>query len=266
MLVLSNTRYLLFLAIFALLLTLSSCALKGGGVRGDTNAVTSEAIGINKAAIPKAHLWTNLYKYDEEEDGFATYTYVLVGRDASHKLTQDKYLTLINAITSSISEKEQLPNVALKSKYNLFLIPVIKEGIEPSRPNEKLSMLLLTALSTFLPGKFDAPGPYLITLAKPIRFGHIEEVADILILDLSDKNPGAIREYVRAYKERLIDKRVAGVEKLQSLRVALLDTALNTEDSLRFARVTFGELQKIFITAWSYDSDMSFRSKEANAK
>lgn len=260
MLVTSSKRYLLFSIIFLLSVALPSCAPRSGTVR-------SGAAGINKGSIPTAHLWMNLQKYGEEEAGFATYTYVLVGRDASYKPAQDRYWALINAVRSSTSEKDMLPNVALKSKFNLFLIPVIKEGIEPSLPNEKLSILLLTALSTTVPGKFQRPGPYLITLTKPIRFGQRDEVADLLVLDLSDKHLGAIREYVHAYKERLVYKELTGIEKLESLRVNLLDTVLSAEDGLSFARIAFVELQKAFrASGFFHDPDVSFRSRETAEK
>ena len=143
----------------------------------------------------------SLSRYGEEEEGFATYTYVLVGRDSSHQATWARYNSLIKAIKSSTAENSPT-RTADKSLLNLFLIPVVGgEGQDSTLPNDKLSMQLLTALSTALPGKFENPGPYLITLYKPIRHGHPGEVTDVLFVDLSKKHERAIQEVVRTDKK-----------------------------------------------------------------
>lgn len=190
-----------------------------------------------------AHLWANLRRYGEEEEGFATYTYALVGRDSSHKATWARYNTLIKAIKSSTAE-DSPTRTADKSLLNLFLIPVVGgEGQDSTSPNDKLSIQLLTALSTALPGKFENPGPYLITLYKPIRHGHPGEVTDVLFVDLSKKHERAIQEIVRRYKVAIIESKLEGKKKLDDLLTSILSWALTVEDSYGFVRVAFAEVQ-----------------------
>ena len=213
-----------------LIVALPGCAIKSGGWSRTTSAT-----------IPSVHLWGYLYEYGGEEKGFATYTYVLSGRDASHPATQERYWALINAIRSSTADVEELPTHASKSWFNLFLIPVGSDRKDSNDPllNQKLSLHLLTALSMALPGKFDNPGPYLITLTKPIEYGQKDEIADFLYLDLSNKNRKAMRAYVNAYKARFQRKKL-GREKLASLHTSLLGLFFDIEDSLDFGRIAFG--------------------------
>ncbi len=87
-------------------------------------------------------------------------------------------------------------------------------------------MQLLTALSTALPGKFENPGPYLITLYKLIRHGHPGEVTDVLLVDLSKKHERAIQEVVRRYKVAIIGSKLEGKKKLDDLLTSILSWAL----------------------------------------
>ncbi|MBA4142849.1 MAG: hypothetical protein H0X43_07550 [Nitrosospira sp.] len=201
---------------------------------------------VRTRSFPTAHVWATLPSYGEEEEGYATYTYVLIGRDKSHKATWHRYNTLITAVTSSTAKNSTM--MADKSLLNLFLIPVsAREGQNPTSPNDKLSMELLTALSTAFPGKFDNPGPYLITLYQPIRHGRPGQIADILFIDLSKMHEKAIQEVVRSYKTEIIKSEFHGTQKLEQLALLLLNSALSVEDSYGFVKIAFAELQK----AWS---------------
>lgn len=197
----------------------------------------------NKTA-PNAHLWAYLYAYGEEEDGYSTYTYVLTGRDPSHEAVQARYEALITAIQSSTAESNELSGLVPKGLYNLFLIPVhVDKDPNIPIPSNKFSINLVATLAKALPGQFENPGPYLITLTKPIRSGREQEIADILFFDLSEMHPKAMREVVRGYKKRVVARKSDGKEKLEHLRLAVLSTLLSAEDHLRLARTTFLELQ-----------------------
>jgi hypothetical protein len=197
-------------------------------------------------SFPAAHVWARLGGYGEEEEGYATYTYVLIGRDKSHNATWHRYNTLITAVKSSTAESS--PTTADKSLLNLFLIPVSAgEGLNAAAPNDKLSIELLTALSTAFPGKFENPGPYLITLYKPIRYGRPGQIADILFVDLSKMHEKAIQEVVRSYKTKIIESKFQGKQKLEQLGLSLLNGAFTFEDSYGFVKIAFAELQK----AWN---------------
>ncbi|MFS8082098.1 MAG: hypothetical protein ACMG51_01495 [Ginsengibacter sp.] len=205
--------------------------------------------GVGRTAdkpTPHAHLWAYLHAYGGEEDGYSTYTYVLTGRDPSHKVVQARYNALINAIQSSTAESNELSGVVPKGLYNLFLIPVHmdKDPYIPI-PSNKFSIKLVTILTEALPGQFENPGPFLVTLTKPIRSGREQEIADILYFDLSEIHPKAMREVVREYKKRVVARKSDGKEKLEHLhlRLAVLSKLLNAEDYLRLARISFLELQ-----------------------
>jgi hypothetical protein len=215
-----------------------------GKVRGQPSATRNGSV---PSGTPAAHVWAYLTKYGGEEEGFAAYTYVLVGRDSSQKASWVRYTKLIDGIKSSTAEYSP-PKAADKSLLNLFLIPIGSWGEDPNypKPNDKLSIELLTALSTALPGRFDNPGPFLITLNKPIRYGRPGEIANVFFVDLSKMNDKIIQEVVRNYKTTAIQSNRAGEKKLESLQLSLLNTALRVEESYGFVKVAFGELQKAF--------------------
>jgi hypothetical protein len=238
MILAENKKHLLiyFFYIFFMVLILSSCSsprVKVGGIGKIADKTT-----------PNAHLWAYLYAYGEEEDGYSTYTYVLTGRDPSHKAVQARYEALISAIQSSTAESTELSGIEPKGLYNLFLIPVhVDKDPHIPIPSNKFSIKLVTKLAKALPGQFENPGPFLVTLTKPIRSGRQQENADILFFDLSETHPKAMREVVRGYKKRVVARKTDGKEKLEHLRLAVLSKLLNAEDHLRLARITFFDLQ-----------------------
>lgn len=244
--------FLLALALCACTTTPSTKAIEQKGEapareRSEGESPKTRSLPSVTRALPTAHVWANLTRYSGEEEGFATYTYVLVGRDRSHKATWARYVKLVDAIRSSTTE-DSLAKTMDRSLLNLFLIPVRDEGQDTTVPNDKLSMELLTALSTALPGRFHNPGPYLITLNKPIRYGHPGEIADIFFVDLSRMNNKSIEEVIRDYKKTIIQSELMGERKLNSLRLSILNTALTAEDCYGFVKVAFAELQKAFYT------------------
>jgi len=202
---------------------------------------------LPKASPPTGHVWQYLFTYGEEEYGYATYSYVLVGRDESNEVATSIYFELVKAIQGSTVRADTIPEDTSKFHFNLFLIPA-KDNMrdEPHKPNYELSKLLLSALSTSSPLKFSRPGPYIITLYQPISFGHQDDVADILYIDLTNVHPTAIPEVVRTYKNKILDENLSGIEKLRSLRLSILNMALIAEDSIGFARAAYAELRNAF--------------------
>lgn len=191
---------------------------------------------------PDVHLWDDLYTFGEEEPGFGTYTYVLAGRDASDARAATRYTALVNAVRSSTTARDDIPREVDKSRFNLFLIPVDANG----EPNYALSKLLLAALTTTASVSFDKPGPFLITLYRPIGFGTPGDVVDVLFVDLTNTHETAIREVVRTYKNRISGETIEGIEKLKSLRLAVLNLALLAEDNIGFAKAAYADLKEGF--------------------
>lgn len=198
-------------------------------------------------SAPTAHVWQYLCFYGAEDPGYATYSYVLVGRDENNQEATSLYYELMKAIQGSTVRSDSIPEHVSNALFNLFLIPAVDNISDAShRPNYELSKLLLNALSTTSPLKFSHPGPYIITLYQPISFGKQDDVADILYIDLTNMHPVAIPEVVRTYKSKILDENLGGIEKLQSLRLSLLNIALIAEDSIGFARAAYAELRSAF--------------------
>lgn len=196
---------------------------------------------------PSAHVWEYLFSYGSEGSGYATYSYVLVGRDENNQAATSLYFKLIKAILGSTVSADSLRAHVPNANLNLFLIPAIGNvSTESHEPNYELSKLLLLALSTVSPLKFSRPGPYIITLCKPISFEKYNEVADILYMDLTNIHPAAIPEIIRTYKSKILNEKLDGIERLKSLRISLLNLALIAEDSIGFARTAYAKLQRTF--------------------
>jgi hypothetical protein len=201
---------------------------------------------VSKILIPKAHVWQHLHAYGEEEAGYATYSYVLVGRDETNATSAALYQELVKAIKGSTPGAENTPEHVSTNNFNLFIIPVTRDSGGDDGPNYEVSKLLLLALATDYPGDFSRPGPYLITLYEPISFGLENETANILYVDLTTTHPLALPEVVRVYKERITDDYLDGLERLHSLRLALLNLALVAEENIGFAKTAYAELRGTF--------------------
>lgn len=217
-------------------LFLVSCSSVGGRSPASTDNGT-----------PSAHAWQYLYSYGDEGAGYATYSYVLVGRDHNNQKTMSLYYELVKAIKVSGVSAESLLGHVPSGSLNLFIIPVTsRSGAGDEEPNYQLSKMLLAVLSATSPLKFSRPGSYIITLYLPIGAGGDDKVADILYVDLTGAHPKAIPEIVRTYSEAVIDKKLSGVENLNSLRLSLLNMALHTEDSIGFAKSAYASMRGSF--------------------
>lgn len=225
---LSNCVNIVFYFLVAVIL--ASCAMSG----------SRYPASIDKG-IPSSHAWQYLHFYGGEKLGYATYSYVLVGRDHSNQKSTSLYYDLIKAIKASAVNAESLNNIVSRSSLNLFIIP--KSGAEP---DYELSKSLLASLATTSPLKFSRPGPYIITLYQPISTDNGDEIADILYIDLTDAHRKAIPEIVRTFSEQVTDEELDGIEKLKSLRLSLLNIALHTEDSIGFAKSAYAGMRSAF--------------------
>ncbi len=223
-------------------------ALVSAVIAGCSTPVSKPVESPADHSQPTAHVWQYMYSHDLEDIGYATYSYVLVGRDESYREATSRYFELVRAIQGSTARAESIPDNVSKARFNLFVIPAVgnKESAT-HEPNYEVSKLLLALLSTMSPVKFDNPGPYIITLPKPISMGEKNEVADIFYIDLTNMHRTAIQEVVRSYKEELFEKNLNGVEKLKSLRLSVLNIALVTEDSIGFARAAYADLLETFL-------------------
>jgi hypothetical protein len=194
------------------------------------------------------HLWKPLTAMHAEERGFGMYTYILFGRRLKPKgrlkpETSARYEQLLQAIhqsTLSVTEVDKYN----KAETNILLIPLTVEAKEPNRNNYNI-VVSLRYLSIFS-SKIRAAaskvserlarleGPFLISTLQP--FQDLESKSMVMLYaDLSTTNPAAMEEIVAAYKKR-VEKGVRQIERFRSLRLALLDLILDSEDNIKIVR------------------------------
>lgn len=195
-----------------LILVLSGCDSKSPqtGAREEApTPVETAPVESVEVPIPSSHVWQYLHSYGEEDEGYATYSYILVGRDQRDEKTNSLYYELIDTIQASTADAKVLEDVVPRSSLNIFLIPI--ESINGNKkPNYKLSKAILSSLSVSSPIKFSKPGPYIITLHYPISNDISDELVDILYIDLTNMHAKAIKEIVRTFKEKVLDQRLEG--------------------------------------------------------
>ena len=197
-----------------------------------------ESVGMSP---PKVHAWSYLQSYGDEPGGYATYSYVLAGRDESDISHTQRYKALIAAIQGSTPITIDIPQSVPKSLMNLFLIPAARDT---SVWNIQLSLSLVAVLAAS-DARFSNPGPFLVTFYHPINFSADPEIT-MLFVDLTRVHPDAMSEIATAYKRRISEAPIHGIERLKSLKLALLNTLLVTEDRIAFATTAYANLKAAF--------------------
>ncbi len=187
----------------------------------------------SRISKPTAHVWEYLHSLGTEPSGYATYSYILSGRNGS-----ERYADLVRLIQRSTAEASELEDILLPEELNIFLIPALNTGnATGNSPDLRFSQQVLTVLSARSPLDFNRPGPYIVTLYHPLgQYTRRDQIVDILYVDLTNIHPGAVAEVVRTYKQTVLKKELRGQEKLRSLRLSLLKFAFLAEDSIGFAR------------------------------
>lgn len=204
-----------------------------------------DIMGLETAYVkPREHLWSNFEDIDSVADGYSMYTYVLINRNNSDILAWDKFVhltALIRQTTSPVGDHDVLFKPWLS---NLFLIPYKNETL-----NDKLFMSLLAGLAAAEKNQelssidISNPGPFLISVVKPIRSDNNYWLADVLYVDLTYFNLNAFPEVVAAYKKRIVNKSVSGYEHYKSIRLALLNFMLNADEYIRIIKVAYAGLK-----------------------
>jgi len=210
--------------------------------------------GGGNGTPPSLHAWDLLTEMDSEKDGFAMYTYVLLGRRLDFpasidSATKERYKSLLNTIVVSTLRTSEIGKLP-EEETNLFYIPAIAAGKKPSLNNYNavLAMRYIIMLSKMVKYEnpkladllTDRPGPFLISTLMPIgKIG--KDQTDLLYTDLSTTNPAAMAEIVAAYKRRISSKSVNKVEHFWPLRLALLNIVLNADDNVKLVKVAMAE-------------------------
>lgn len=194
------------------------------------------------ATPPSVHVWHYLRAFGAEPSGYATYSYVLAGRDASDAASARRFAALVAAIQDSTPGAADLPGYVERDVMNVFLIPASKNTDTANIP---LSKSLLAALAAS-DSRFLKPGPFIVTLHQPISFSGSPDLS-MLFVDLTNTHPLAMSEIATAYKRRLSDRPLKGMEQLSELRLSLLNAALVTEEAIGFASASYAQVKAAFL-------------------
>lgn len=239
-------HYLLsrFFFMFFVTIVLTSCATRIEN-RPDLTPVEIKPIhitidsNIKRIILAESHLYQWFDQSNKELPGFAMYTYVLLNRNSTDAEAWGKYKALVDCLTASVTNVGEHGNEFDRSLYNLFLIP------SGGTSSEEFSKSILTHMATSVEDKKlrdlinSNPGPFLITVAKPISTILLNEEVDLLYVDLSGTNVAAIPEVVAAYKKHLTTDAIAGVAQFSSIRLSLLNIILNADDFINIVKVAY---------------------------
>jgi len=217
----SKAAHTVFLLSLALSLALAGCEYMAPG-----------------AAAPKYHAWSYIESIGDEPSGYGMYSYVFAGRpldsDQSHSR---RYAALIASIKGVTPEGQQIEQTEIpRGEVNIFMIPT---GSSDQRGNQDISKILATLMAA-TDQRFRRPGPFIVSLYHPIRAASGES-NDMLFADLTNTRVRAIPDLVRIYKNRVSETELAGIEKLKSLRLSLLNSLLIAEESIGFATAAYAD-------------------------
>lgn len=197
---------------------------------------------VGSAPSPRVyeHVWESLPRLGGETRGYGRYTYVIQGDSGADGRAAARFSALAAAIQSSTATFSELGGSMNPIELNVFLIPAA-----PGRPEAAAAMSrgLRTLLSASSGNPFRDVGPYLISVREPL----MRKATGLLYADLSRIQEPAFSTLLNAYKQRVESTAIGnGVERFQSFRVHLLNTALLTEQSLGFISVAQAEMERVF--------------------
>ena len=203
---------------------------------------------------PLSHTWDLLTSLNTEKTGYGMYTYVLFGRRLEQRglidsTTLERYNNILSAIHVATTPKNV--SESMPKETNIFYIPAKKHGevkaVSLSGYNSTLSMKFISNLAKLIRNnralvlRFTSrPGPFLISTFDPA--GKItSQDAPFLYADLSETNPDAMKEVIKAYKLRISGEQINEVTKFSFFRLKLLNFILNADDNLTIVKAALAD-------------------------
>jgi hypothetical protein len=193
----------------------------------------------------------------QEYPGFAVYTYVLFNSDHPDAGTTEgmRYESLLKAVLGDVRSVEQGTVAGWpRQETNIFCIPFVSRAPQKSEALEKYDFNLagkylgiLQASVRNNPKLFNSlqhrAGPFLISLYQPMSQLQGKPATKMLYVDLTDMSPGAMREVLDAYRQRLDAGPLRNQERLRnSLKMVLLKYILWT-DNIGIVDVAFARFK-----------------------
>jgi hypothetical protein len=184
--------------------------------------------------FPRTHQWQYITTFGQEVDGYATYSYILVARNHVGE-AWDKYLLLKQEIINTTANSAFVASLVNKDLVNVFVI--LKNDEANSEGN--LNHLFLNILATQTDLDLTNPGPYIVTLSQDLSGGSAQEQKDLMFVDLTNVHSLAIPELVSTYKNHVESQQIEGIQKLNSIKLHVLNLALITDDAISFAKAAY---------------------------
>jgi hypothetical protein len=184
-----------------------------------------------------------------EQEDYGLYTYVVLTQ--GHGPNGRNVAFLKELFASTGRTKDEL--AAVRRQLNIFYVPVQNRiqalvmarssvdaaaaiaapGMYDYEQAEGLLFRLCTETVTSNPKMCASAwrGPYLLTLPEPVSASATVSPSRLLV-DLSDVHERAFREFIRALKEQVMRPDFTDRQKIDTVRLALLDITLKTADWL----------------------------------
>lgn len=209
-------------------------------------------------------IYSELFKWDHEPQGYAYYSYVLLGRQHVTDESLAKYEVLERALRNKVTSAEKWSALEenantrklIASRSNLFLFPRTRCTLKTceafvSEPDYDLSQALLDVLVVDLSThQLSGSGPYIVTLNQPISFytGVDDTQIKLLFFDLSDLSLKAVPAVVKAYLkfDSSFIENVEGVERLEPMRIKVLNALLVSDKYIGYALSSIGAVKSAF--------------------
>lgn len=199
--------------------------------------------------IPKYHVWSPLTGYGHEEQGYALYTYVILGWTVQDPRSPEgeRYERLLEAVVQAVQtagealRKPGKPDGHLRRECNVFYLPLLKQelskGASPLASynmvlGQRIKAALVQALQQEpeIARRLDqGAGPFLVSLPGPLSTSG-PRITRLLLADLSRTHPAAMKEVVAAYRKQLNAEAVDEVERFAPIKLALLNGILAIND------------------------------------
>jgi hypothetical protein len=220
-------------------------------------AAISELVPVLAATTtrqaPEAGILLSVYGFfddqEAEEDGYGLYTYVLLvpGTATGHR----NVAFLRELLASTYQSDSEL--AAVRSQLNIFYVPaqnrtqalviarssadpaaaIAAPGVYRYEQAQRLLVRLCTESATRNPQLCASArrGPYLLTLSEPVGASATLSPTRLLV-DLSEIHERAFGEFIRAIKEQVMRPDFTDRQKVDTLRLRLLDITLKAADWL----------------------------------
>jgi hypothetical protein len=220
-----------------MLLLLMATVLMGGCFGGAANRAADNL-------VPRYHAWDSMTAQGEEQRGYALYTYVIQNGNSNLKTDDGKRNeALLTALTQPVSEPDEAAHGpgesagVMRNECNIFYIPLTQKILPEFASalalyNLPLAHQIATVFARIIQNNYElgqlllfGEGPFLV--ASPVPISQLNyRPAKILIADLSQTKPKAMRQVVAGFRKPQNAQVADDLDRFRLIRLTLLDSVL----------------------------------------